>query len=125
MCPRIWLNKRTSDCEAFASKSSKSIVKSSVTSTKRGIALIDAIAPGTGAKVNAFVKTVWFGFTPTARRAVARAYPPDATARQNFEPVIFANSSSRDATSPASPSFKLYRCRRPVFKTLVAASIAS
>ena len=73
ICPLIWLNKRTSDCGAFTSRSSKSIVKFSVTSTKRGTALIEAIAPGTGAKVNAFVKTFCPGFTSIARNAVAKA----------------------------------------------------
>ena len=47
-----------------------------------GIAPIEAIAPGTGANVNTLVKTLSPGLTPTARKAVDSAYPPDATARQ-------------------------------------------
>ena len=75
----------------------------SVTPTKTGTAPTDAMAPGTGASVKALVRTRSPGFTPTARSAVASAYPPDATARQYFAPDQSANSRSSSATWLSSP----------------------
>ena len=66
----------------FASKSSRSITSFSVTSTKTGIAPTEAIAPGTGASVKALVRTLSPYPIPNALRAVDKAYPPEATAKQ-------------------------------------------
>ena len=48
-------------------------VKRYTTTTKTGTAPTEAMAPGTGARVKALVKTRSPGFTPSARRAVASA----------------------------------------------------
>src|SRR6056297_2458068 len=75
-CPRMWLSISTFACPALAARSSRSIVRLSVTPTKTGTAPTLAIAPGTGASVNAFVNTFSPGLTSSARSAVAIAYPP-------------------------------------------------
>ena len=103
--PRMWESSRCRAPEASAlrARSSRSITRSGVTSTSTCSAPACATAPGTGARVKAFISTRSPGFTPVQSRARNIELPQEFTATAYLVPSCAANSASSSEASEASP----------------------
>ncbi len=105
MWPRMWESSRCRAPLAFAlrSRSSRSMTRSGVISTSTCSAPACSTAPGTGARVKAFISTRSPGRTPAPSSARNIALPQEFTATQKRRRTSAANSSSSNEASEASP----------------------